>query len=451
MSVTTCHPQYTQHAREWQIMRDALDDLVKWRGAVYLPMTDGMQHLSDQNKALADAIYKSYKDRAIYPLWVKDAIRSMMGLVSRVNLTIELPSRIEYMRENATSDGFGLEQLFMRTVRELLITGRRPLMTDIDGEGRAYVALYDAESAINWKTTDQEGRQDLSLVVFAESRDTSVDEFDHDYDLVYRVLRIVDGRLLVSVVDDTNTPIDEGEVEPSDGRGQRLGYIPVVFCGSTDNSPNVDEVPLLTMAKSAIKYYQLSADYYESLHKTAHPQAWAATEADVKFETTGPATIWHLGSPNGSVGYLEITGTGIEATAKAMDEQRNAALEAGARVMDAGGTESGEARKARQNDQTATLSSIVTTAASAIQQSLEYAAEMIGADPGEVSFQVDPDFALNVLDAQMLTSLQNAALAGLISSATYWTYVSTGKIPERTWDEEVEYIESQPPGSSMSA
>lgn len=441
MGVSTRHPDFIDHLGEWETMRDALDDEVKCKGIVYLPMTDGMAHLRKTDSVLADDIYASYRDRAMYPLWVKDAVRSMMGLVSRVKPNIELPKRMEMMRENATADGFSLNQLFLRTVREVLITGRRPMLTDIDDNGLPYIALYTAESAINWKLTDQGGRQDLSLVVFTENCDVSRDEYGHECETVYRVLRIEEGRYSVALVDESGEPVGD-EVDPSDGRGQPITYIPVVFCGSTDNAPSVDEVPLLTMAKAAVKYYQLSADLYESLHKTAHPQAWVASDGDVKFETTGPATLWQLGSATASAGYLEITGVGIEKTAKAMEEQRNAALEAGARVMDVGGTESGEARKARQSDQTATLSSIVMTVASAIQQSLEFAAEMVGADPKQVEFTVEPDFLTHVIDPQVLAQLNQALMAGSISNETWWTFLQKGVIPDRPWEEEALYIDN---------
>ncbi|WP_122780029.1 DUF4055 domain-containing protein, partial [Pseudomonas viridiflava] len=92
---------------------------------------------------------------------------------------------------------------------------------------------------------------------------------------------------------------------------------------------------------------------------TSHPQPWVSGLDDkVELSVTGPSAAWDLG-PTGKADYLEFKGTGIEANRKAMDDQKNAALEAGAKVMDVDGTESGEARKTRQNDQHATLHSIV--------------------------------------------------------------------------------------------
>lgn len=219
-----------------------------------------------------------------------------------------------------------------------------------------------------------------------------------------------------------------------------LGYIPVIYCGSTDNSPDVDEVPLLTMARAALKSYQLSADYFTALHQTSHPQPWVSgLDESVELSVTGPSAAWDLG-PSGSCGYLEFQGAGIQAVRTAMEDQKNAALEAGAKVMDVSGTESGEARKTRQNDQHATLHSIVITAAAGIEQALRYAAEWTGYNPDEVAFKVKPEFVMPVVDAQVLAELQKSVMAGTISAETYWQYLTTGKLPEHPYDEEAELI-----------
>ncbi len=86
--------------------------------------------------------------------------------------------------------------------------------------------------------------------------------------------------------------------------------------------PDVGTVPLLTMAKAALKYYQLSADYYQSLHHTAHPQPWInGLEGDEDISVTGVMAVWSLPGDS-QCGYLEISGSGIELTKKEMDAQK---------------------------------------------------------------------------------------------------------------------------------
>lgn len=416
-----------------------------------LPKPSGMVEAERKDPA-STHLYAAYRTRAQYQLWVRDGVRAMMGLVSRQLPTIVLPQRIAHMQGEATADGYSLRQLFLRTVGHVLAKGRVLLMVDVDDAGKPFIALYSAESAINWKARKINGRDDLSLVVLTEQRlKTGADEFSHDSDTVYRVLDLNEGNFRVRVLDQNGQALeDERTPGEANGRGETIkgiDYLPVVFCGSTDNSPDVDEVPLLTMAKAALADYQLSADYFTALHQTSHPQPWVAGLQDaVELSVTGPSAAWDLGS-TGSCGYLEFQGAGIEAVRQAMSDQKNSALEAGARVMDMGGVESGEARKTRQNDQHATLHGIVITAAEAIEQALRYAAERVGVlnVEKEVSFTVVPEFQPATVDPQVLRQLQADVLAGGLSWATYWGYLTTAKLPEHDYEQERELIELQGP------
>lgn len=447
MSVTTTHPDYDAHLHEWEIMDEALvgESAIKANNR-NLPKPAGMAEAEKLDAS--SGLYESYCERAQYPEWVKDGLRVMMGLVAKTQPQIELPSALAGMEERATSDGFGLEQLFVRVVRQVVSHGRAPLVVNVDDNGQPYITMYRPINAINWKeSVCDSGRTDLTLAVFREFRDKeNADIYSHETEQVYRVYQLKDG-VCVSKVEKEDGELVSDEVvlgryfnnELTSG----LDFLPIVYCGSTDNAPDVDEVPLLTMAKAALKYYQLSADYYQSLHYTSHPQPWVSgLDSDAELTLTGPSAAWNLGH-DGSCGYLEFQGHGIEAVRKAMQEQKGASLEAGARVMDvSAGAESGEARKARQNDQHATLHTIVVTVAEAIEQCLRYAAKWLGADESAVSFTVEPDFSAAVVDPQMVMMLRDAALAGLISNESFWLYLTTGKLPAHDYNSEWPKIES---------
>ncbi len=67
----------------------------------------------------------------------------MIGLVSKLepNIVIE-SSLLKGLIENATNDGFGLKQLFIRICSELLEFGRCGLLVDVDGAGVCHISLY---------------------------------------------------------------------------------------------------------------------------------------------------------------------------------------------------------------------------------------------------------------------------------------------------------------------
>lgn len=88
-----------------------------------------------------------------------------------------------------------------------------------------------------------------------------------------------------------------------------------------------------------------------------------------------------------------------------MDAQKNSALEAGAKVIDTNTQESGEARRARQDDQQASLHSIVMCAAAAIEQAIKYAAQYLKLDSTKYSCTVEPEFIVQVTDINLAKQL----------------------------------------------
>lgn len=444
MAVTDKHPQYIAAKNSWQIMQDAIagEEKIKQSGETYLPKSAGMveaEKLGDSAKK----IYEGYINRAQYPLWVQDSLRTMVGLVSKLTPEISIPNKqLQGLEENATSDGFGLKQLFIRVVLNLLEYGRCGLLIDVDQKGVPYFALYDALSITNWKENSVGGRKDLNLVVLEEQFSNSKDKFGHDTKTVHRVLELVDGKLVVSLYDGDSIE----DRTPSLGK-DLLTFTPFIFCGTTDNASDVGTVPLLTMAKAALKSYQLSADYYQSLHHTAHPQPWVSGLSDGDDITiTGVMAAWDL-PKDAQCGYLEITGTGIDKTKSEMDSQKNAALEAGAKVIDTRAQESGEARRARQDDQHASLHSIVTCAAEAIEQGIKYMAQWLKLPSDDYVFTVKPDFNNSMYDIELAKQLYEGALAGKNSFQTYWEYIGTGKLPDIDYKDELLRVEAENDGT----
>ena len=441
MAVNTKHDLYLDKVPEWRLMEDSLkgelaikygerDEYNKsecgdaWtEGEVYLPKTSGMIEAEKSARAtgdphiIADArkLYLAYKLRAEYPLWVKDSLRAMVGLVSRCEPVADMPPRMQALIENSTSDGFSLNQLYLRTVRALLAKGRAPLLADFDDAGNPYIATYTAESAINWRERAQGGRNDLILAVFEELRETEdSSEFDPQYETVFRVLDSLEGVYHSRVMTESGDVLEDAYPGRTGGGTSRpLTYIPAVYAGTTDNDPAPDEIPLLTMAKSAIMYYRLSADYYQSMHHTAHPQpVISGIRPTDDMRVTGPMVAWTLEDPTAKAYYLEFAGAGLGAVRQAMQDQRQAASESGAKVVDIGTQESGDAREARQDDQHSALYSVCKNAAAAIEQVLRYLADWMGIDPEQVHYTIEPKFTSDEVDAAMLKVISDITLSG---------------------------------------
>jgi hypothetical protein len=150
---------------------------------------------------------------------------------------------------------------------------------DVTGSGNPYIALYDAESIINWdEGSNQAGLNALNLVVLNESQSVR-DGFAWKDVERYRVLVL--GDLNVNeedlqsavysqmVVDYGNgKAINEVFVEPKI-MGQSLNEIPFVFVNSKDVSATPDSPPLLGLANLCLAIYRGEADYRQSLHMQA--------------------------------------------------------------------------------------------------------------------------------------------------------------------------------------
>lgn len=442
MPASTVHPEYAEALLDWEFMDYALggERCVKKQGELLLPKSQGMV-LAEKADTANKYIYDAFKRRAEYPEWVKDSKRAMIGLVSKLEPEINIKdSRLQPLIEQATTDGFGLKELFLRVVEAQLSYGRCALLFDFDDQGKPYIALYCAKSGINWKEKTVSGRTDLTLSVFKEMRDVSEDKFSHSKECNYLALDLDDSVYRSQLFSENDAVIEERF--PGNGN-KKLNFIPVVYVGSMNNTPKIDGIPLMTMAKAAIKFYQISAEYYQELHMTSHPQPWVSGIDEKKtLRVTGPMAAWQL--PQGAqCGYLEIKGTGIEAKRTAMQDQKNAALEAGARVMDIGAAESGDARKARQNDQYSTLYGVVISAAKAIEQVIRYGALWLGLNDKDYRFNVKPDFGSVGFDANLAKQLYEATLANKISMETYWDYIRTGKVPDIAYKDEQDRIETE--------
>lgn len=451
----------------------AIDDVLKGEEHIkslrhlYLPYTSGMQSMRQMvlnkdptlNVSLSDisALYDDYLVRAQFPSWTEDALLVMSGLVSQVVPTPKVPEDFEYILENATTDGFSLTELFKRICYYLVRHGKVTLVADVDSQGKAYFSLYDGYSEYNWDYARVDGRKELIMVAFKEWVRSNDDPFDQSCKLQRRAYVVNNGRAKVFQYDDNSA--DLTEVASFLGMNTRpIAYIPAVRISSLDNQEECANPPLLPIVRAACKAYVLSADLYSGLHRSCHPQLYVtgvdstpvqrATQNNVSGKPlkpsptlgyTGAGTVWTL--PNGATaGYVEPQGTGMQRVSDEIKKQRTSALESGAKVMDVG-EESGKARNARQNDQYSTLYSIIKNAAKAIEQCLRYAYDMTSVSENKkteesIQYEVPSDFGRGSIDATTAAHLMSAAERGAISFDTYWTYIATGKIPERTFEQE---------------
>lgn len=458
-TITTEHPDYVRFKASWELMRDSVDgeDDVKAKGEKYLPMKTGTAAIQDH--VARNRVYNLYKTRAEFPEIVAPTIRGAVGVMLAKAAKIDLPPQLEHLRENATSDGLTLDLLHARIATELLTTGRYGLLPSIAPDGTPYLAGYTAESIINWDGND--------YVVLDEStvernRETS------EWEVVsrYRECEAYDGAYVsrvFTVAPETKAGISEDEVAVKPNRAP-LDFMPFVFIGSMDLTPEPDDVPLYGLAKLAMRIYRMDADYSFSLHMTSEPTPVAIGFDDPKSaiqegyapKTLGSSVLWLL-PKGGDAKYLEFSGPGLEKQAEAIQAAYDRAAQYGAQVIQSGqSAESGEALKLRAASQTATLTTMAKTSAAGIEKALRNLAIWVGADPEAVVVTPNLHFFERNMTPQMITALVQSWQAGAISHRTVFDNMQASGIisEDRAYDDEIdlnEYLPDDNPVQPRSA
>lgn len=455
------NPEFVQAFPDWTKMKDtsAGEREIKEATTLYLPKTEGQKN----DKQNGNIRYANYVLRANYFNYVADTAISMLGVMySEGPDTIELPTRIEGMKENATPAGSDLLDVERRINNDQLIYGRYGILVDVPtGEGASidpFLIEYKWDNIINWNTTVIGNIQRLDFVVLNESgnifnQKTNEWEFVESYRLLaldasknYYSRQLSDKDL--KDVDILNPPIvKDGEGNEVDLypklAGKGLDFIPFSFINTTHTLPSVEKPPLLALANLCIAIYRGEADYRQALFMEQNtvfitgmspnePLALGAGGAIVTEEKE--ATMQFVGPNSQTLPQMESS----------QQDLHEKAQNAGIALIDQSNQESGEALKTRLAIKTANMSTIALTGAVGLKQSLQHAAIWANANPDEVIIIPNLDFASSTATAQQVLQLWTSKLQGIpLSVATIHEWLRQNDFTTKTLDEEQEEIENE--------
>jgi len=452
--VSDPHPDYEVVSPDWELMRDAIagETTVKDKTDTYLPMPSGFKAQDDGGAEM----YAGYILRGKFPEIMGPTLRGMVGIIHRIPAEIELPAQLEPLREVATTDGLPLTALHERITYELLGTGRYGLLVDASSDGQdtiPYIAGYKAESIINWS-------RDADFYVLDETCLVR-DGFEWVESPRYRVLELTgasDNDSETAAVGEYTQVVWEGPgdseadagdpIIPQMKGGTKFDEIPFVIIGSTDVVADIDEVPLIGVARAAFNMYRLDTDYKWQLFMSGQETLFVMSDTDQAVETVGAGVVINI--PSGSEAkYVGPSGVGITAHKEAILDERYQAVAAGAKMFDTEhkAQESGEALKIRWAAQTASLTTIALNSAKGLERALKYAAEFIGANPDEVIVKPSLRFIDSTLEPQAAKYLMDLWMGGAISKTTLSENLQRGDIAtyDRSFEDEEELINQEIP------
>lgn len=431
MPVTDQHKDYQKNIRNWELVRDcvagssAIKDRVEYgentrntemlnhRGTRYLPPPN-----ADDTSAENVERYRSYLKRANFTNFTGNTQEGFLGMVFRQELSVDLPSQVEYLEENATGGGLSLDQLARGTVSDTLITGRYGLLTDYPQvpEGltvaqvrdmglRANILPYSAESIVNWRTEVFAGVKMLVLVVLKEETTVLLEDgFSSECVTQYRVLRLRSGIYTQQMYDDKSVPLTD-EVEPRKFDGSRWTEIPFVFVGSTNNDEKPDKACLYDIAEVNVAHYRNSADFEESSFMVGQPTPWAsgltqdwANNVMKGGVQIGSRTVVLL-PEGGAFGMAEVSPNQLPQ--QGMKDKEEQLVKIGANIIrDNGSNNRVDEVKMKFAGQTSKLGTLVGNVQSALVKSIGWCVEFMGGVVDDVELTLNRQFFDVKLDPQ---------------------------------------------------
>lgn len=421
MPVSTKHPQYELYRPVWDKTRDAVRGSVqiKDKKHVYLPVPD--PETADERLGENTLRYRQYIRRAVFANYTGRTKNALVGAAFRKAPTYELPEGLEYLIDDATGDGLGIEQLAKDELSNLLETGRTLLLVDfpqaeagMSAEDiqrlaiRASIIPYTCEQVINWKTETVGGRKLVTMIVLAENYKTADDEFEHDSEVQYRVLRLREDGYTQQLYREEMPFTDE--IYPRKADGSTWDVIPAIFVGAKNNDSTIDDAPLADIADVNIAHYRNSADYEESCFITGQPTLFITHSLNMEewFEYNPEgiklgARAGHVLGESGSATLLQPNANNLVLEAMKAKEGQMVAI--GARIItDRGNNETAEGARIRFASENSVLGDIVGNLSAALEQCLLWCGEFMGAGD-DVEFAINREFYDKSVDPQLIMSM----------------------------------------------
>ena len=464
--IDTKHPKYTKFAPDWKIVSDVYEGerRVKAEGMEYLPVTQSMIRAGMHAGGDGYKAYLSYKTRAVFHDFLAEAVEAMVGVMHSREAVIELPAAMESMLESASVTGESLQMLLRRINVQQLVKGRLGLLADLPSTVRTglvlpYIAVYEAESIINWdngKREDPVG-QNLNMVVLDESEEERTSAFDWDMVKKHRVLILGDtqenegkGERAIyryAVVREEEAFTDE-MLQEATVRGTALEQIPFVFINSKDVVPEPDDPPLLGLANLSLAIYRGEADYRQSLFMQGQDTlvTMGLTGEDDQIEVGSGA---HIKLPaDGDAKFIGVESKGIDEQRKAIENDMRRASFKAAQALDNNTqqAQSGDALRIRVSARTATLNQVALTGAFGLETILKQIATWIGANPEEVVVEPNLDFVDTEADGRTMVELVSAKNMGFpLSRETLHKIAQERGLTEMEFEDEIALIEGEEP------
>jgi hypothetical protein len=410
-------------------------------GRTYLPELSGQ----------SNSEYQAYKRRAVFYGAMSRTVDAFAGMIMRVPPSVDNPS--PYL-DDVTGHDCSLSEFAGEVLEEVLVTGFGGILVEHSPMAQAvtlaqaqalgarpYLALFDADSVINWR---KDGKR-LTQLILEEEEYIAISEFEGEEQCFYRVLDLDEmgnyrqrkfiekDKYFVQVGDDIYPLMN----------GANLKEIPFYFLG------DADELPLLIdLVDLNISHYLSTADIENGAHFTAIPQPWLAGVQlpDGVTLSVGGVNAWVFPDPQAKAQYLEFSGQGLGALEKRLELKEKQMASLGARMLsDTVVAETATGASLRSTGEFSVLAQLSDRVGKVLSRACSFMHLWAGLQ--EVAIKLNTDYLPAKMTPQELQALVAAWQAGGISSMTLFNNLQQGELiaAEVTFEDEQANILEQAP------
>ena len=420
---------------KWNLVRDFVngEEDVKNAGERYLPRKGGQ----------SDCSYAAYKARAKCGDFTGQALASLHGLIFRRTPVIDVPESPELKKvlENFNREGDSLYQFASDTAMDNMQTLWGGLLVDMpSAEGvitaydaeviglRPYAKYYAAENIYDWRYTDVNGLQMLSMVALKEYvENPECDEFSHDLIEQIRVLDFDENgfyrvrvfrKYAVADGDDSEKKTTYELAYSPDVKinGKPLTYIPFEFL----MGKRPDKPMLYGTAELHKHYYMQSADYENGVHYTTIPTGCSTGHTLGKDDDGKPEVIrlgedaWlNFPEENARISTLIFSGEGLTHCETAIGTTKEEIGVIGTRMI-APDKSSGETKDAAQIHRQGENSKLATYARNLSEKFTSIVQMMMDwmGIKGKANIEFNVDYDSIAFDPNALNAIANLSREG---------------------------------------
>lgn len=417
MPINSTHPQYDAKIDSITQTTNAYEGEVKQ----YIPKLTGQTQQQ----------YDAYRSRASFYNVVDRTASALIGALMRKPYTLDGVVG----DEPVCIDGSEFSELVQTCYLELLIGGRVGIMCDYSEEWDSpYLLTYRSEDITNWGDNfvilresyySQDPQDQYNTVQRMRYRELYLDEAGYYTVNIWEQQPGMNGKF--TLTRNTNFKLTE-TVQPM-YRGQRLEFIPFVFCTPVDTSKEVYKPVLNNLAEINLEHYKISVDVAYGAHFLALPTPYISGQLLNDQQTVkigGDEFIqMHQG---GQVGFLEFQGAGMSFLLELQRQKEAQMFSLGSRLLQyKAGVESSEALQMRLGAEGASLITLTNSLEEALTEVLEMYNLWYG-NTSEVELDLNRDYSPMKLSPDDIRILLETYNKGVITLDTLMQRLYEGEI-----------------------